>query len=86
MLRILAVVAAIAVLVLIVYQRDNEQPAQASDQKIETGWNDFDSLLEDNLSDGTQSTISSGVSESADFLRGWGSSMVGEVKGVAERR
>lgn len=86
MFRLIAVVAAIAVLVLIVYQRDDQTPAQASDQKIETGWDGFDSLIDDNLSDGTQGTISSGVSESADFLRGWGNSMVSEVQGVAERR
>lgn len=86
MIRLFAIVAAIAVLILIVYQRDSNEPAQASDQRIETGWSGFDSLLDDNLSDGTQATISSGVSESADFLRGWGTSMVSEVQGVAERR
>lgn len=86
MIRILAVLAAITVLLLIVYQRDTEQPAQASDQRIETGWSGFDSLIDDNLSDGTQDTLASSVSESADVLRGWGSSMVDQVQGVAERR
>jgi len=86
MIRILAVLAAVAVLVFIVYQKNSEEPVLANDQRIETGWGGLDSLVADSLPNSTEATIAGGMGESAEFLRGWGSSTVSEVQSFAERR
>jgi hypothetical protein len=83
MIRILAALVVIVALVLILYDREENTPAQASDQKIETGWGDLDSLISDNLSDGTQSTIAGTFNGSASMLRGWGSDAVSEFRETA---
>jgi hypothetical protein len=86
MIRLLAIMAAIAVLVFIVYQEQGEGPIQGNDQRIETGWGELDSLVADALPDRTEATLSSGMDESADMIRGWGYGAVGEVQAVAPRR
>lgn len=86
MIRILAVLAMVVALVLVVNDSNNDQPAQASDQKIETGWSEFDSLLADKLPDSTQTTVAGSLSDSANFFRGVGADVVMEVKNTAERR
>jgi hypothetical protein len=86
MIRLLAVIAAIAVLVFVVYQEQADGPVLANDQRIETGWGQLDSLVSDALPDSTEATLSSGMDESADMIRGWGYGAVGEVQAVAPRR
>lgn len=86
MIRILAALAIIVALVLIAYDSSDDGSAQASDQKIETGWSGFDSLLADNLPESTHSTIAGTLDDSTGFLRGVGSDVVTEVKDTAERR
>lgn len=86
MIRLLAVLAAIAVLVFIVYQEQTDRSGLANDQRIETGWGELDSLVADALPDSTEATLSSSMDESADMIRGWGYGAVGEVQAVAPRR
>jgi hypothetical protein len=80
----LVVVLAIAVGVLaMAYDLTSDSQAQTDDSRIETGWKDLDSLLEDGLTEGTHEAISGTLTDSAGFLSGWGDGVVGKVQDVA---
>lgn len=86
MIKLLGALAIVVAFALIAYDGYNDEPAQASDTKIETGWTDLDSLLEDNLPDGTQSAIAGTLDDSAGMIRGLGNSVVMEFKDAAQEK
>lgn len=86
MIRMFAVIAIALALIVAVHDRETDGPAQASDQRIETGWQGFDSILADNLSADTHSTISGAVGGPTDVFRSWGDKFAHEVKNATEQR
>lgn len=84
MIRLFAVLAIAFVVLALAYDSGGDGRARANDSRIETGWNELDSLLEDGLSEGAHSVISNTLTDSAEFLRGWGDGVVGAVQDIAE--
>lgn len=86
MIRIVAVIVAALALIVIVHDRETDGPAQASHDRIETGWTQLDSFLADNLSADTHTAISTTVSGPAEVIRGMGEDVKSEVGRMAPKR
>jgi len=84
MIRLLVVLAIAFAVLALAYDSGSDGRVQAEDSRIETGWNDLDTLLEDGLSEGTHSAISNTLTDSAGFLHDWGDGVVGKVQEIAE--
>lgn len=84
MIRLLIAFAIVIGVAVMFYDSPDSGTARANDSRIETGWQDLDALLDDGLSDGTHEAISTTLTDSANFLRGWGAGVVGAVQEVAE--
>ena len=85
MIKFVVAIAIVIGVAVMFYDSQDSGPAQANESRIETGWRDLDTLLDDGLSDGTHSAISTTLTGSANFLHGWGDGLAGVVQDVAER-
>ena len=83
MIKFVLAIAIVVGVAVMFYNSQDSGPAQANESRIETGWQNLDTLLDDGLSDGTHSAISTTLTGSADFLHGWGDGVAVVVDEVA---
>ena len=84
MIRFVVLMAIVIGVAVMFYDSQDSGQVRANDSRIETGWKDLDSMLDDGLSDETHARISNTLSGSAGTLRGWGDDLVGAVQEIAE--
>ncbi len=84
MIKLVVMIALVIGLAVMFYDSQDSGQVRASDSRIETGWKDLDSMLDDSLTDETHARISNTLSDSAGTLRGWGDGLVGAVQEIAE--
>ena len=83
MIKFVLAIAIVVGVAVMFYNSQDSGPAQANESRIETGWKNLDTLLDDGLSDGTHSAITTTLTGSADFLHGWGDGLAVVVDEVA---
>jgi len=83
MIKFVLAIAIVVGVAVMFYSSQDSGPAQANESRIETGWKNLDTLLDDGLSDGTHSAITTTLTGSADFLHGWGDGVAVVVDEVA---
>ena len=83
MIKFVLAIAIVVGVAVMFYSSQDSGPVQANESRIETGWKNLDTLLDDGLSDGTHSAITTTLTGSADFLHGWGDGLAVVVDEVA---
>ena len=83
MIKFVLAIAIVVGVAVMFYNSQDSGPAQANESRIETGWQNLDTLLDDGLSDGTHSAITTTLTGSAYFLHGWGDGVAVVVDEVA---
>lgn len=86
MIRVFLALAAVVALVLMVYDKQTDDPVQANNQQLETGWDGLDSVIADNMGSDTQSTIATTTRESAHTVRGISSGVLTEFTNAIHLR
>ena len=84
MVRFVVMIAIVIGVAVMFYDSQDSGQVRANDSRIETGWKDLDTMLDDGLSDGTHAAISNTLTDSAGFFREWGDGLVGAVQDAAE--
>ncbi|MCH8815039.1 MAG: hypothetical protein IH957_08110 [Chloroflexi bacterium] len=84
MIRFVVMIVIVIGVAVMFYDGQDSGEVGANDSRLETGWSELDSMLDDGLTDEAHARISNTLSYSAGTLRGWGDGLVGAVQDVAE--